>query len=80
MNRILPYLNRGVMFGIGAAFNFYIGDLGMPKISIGGFRFIWLNRLFNEPRKLIRRIIPYIFIIPKLYFEEKKRYNALRTK
>src|SRR5574344_379591 len=26
MSKILPYLNKGVMFGIGAALNFWVGD------------------------------------------------------
>ncbi len=79
MSKILPYLNRGVMFGIGAAFNFYLGDLNLPSFSLGGLRFIWLNRLINEPRKLIRRIIPYILILPKLYFEEERKRKANLT-
>lgn len=78
MNRILPYLDKGVMFGIGAAFNFYVGDLGMPTFHIGGLRFIWLNRLINEPRKLISRIVPYILIIPRLYINELKRSKQVK--
>jgi len=73
MNRILPYLDKGIMFGIGAAFNFYVGDLRMPTIQIGGLRFIWLNRLINEPNKLVKRIIPYILTIPSLFLSELKR-------
>lgn len=73
MNRILPYLDKGVMFGIGAAFNFYVGDLGMPSFRIGGLRFIWLNRLINEPKKLIGRIISYILIMPSLFINEYRR-------
>jgi len=78
MNRLLPQINRGVMFGIGAAFNFYIGDLGLPKIRIGALKFIWLNRLLNEPKKMYKRLTNYIIIIPKLYFEEKKRSKSLK--
>lgn len=75
MHKLLPYLNSGVMFGIGAAFNFYTGDLGLPKISISGLKFIWLNRLYNEPKKLVKRLASYLIILPKLYFEEAKRYK-----
>ncbi len=78
MNQMLPYLDKGVMFGIGAAFNFYVGAIGMPKTSIGGFRFIWLSRLISEPKKLIRRIIPYLLIIPRLYFDERKKVVHIR--
>ena len=72
MNKILPFLDQGVMFGIGAAFNFYIGELNVPRFKLGSLRFIWLNRLFNEPNKLIRRLIPFMAIMPRLYLEERK--------
>ncbi|MBU1012526.1 MAG: WecB/TagA/CpsF family glycosyltransferase [Bacteroidetes bacterium] len=75
MYKLVPLLNHGVLFGIGAAFNFYIGDLNVPRFKIGGLRFIWLNRLFNEPKKLIRRLLSYIVLIPGLYLEEIKKNN-----
>lgn len=73
MNRILPFLDKGVMFGIGAAFNFYVGDLKMTTFQLGGLKFIWLNRLINEPKKLTKRIIPYLLTIPFLFLNELKR-------
>ena len=73
MNRILPFLDRGVMVGIGAAFNFYIGELNIPRFKIGGLKFIWVNRLFNEPQKLTKRLLPYIAMMPRLYFGERKK-------
>jgi len=79
MHNILPYIKQGVLFGIGAAFNFYIGELNVPKLKIGGLRFIWLNRLVNEPKKLIRRILPYIAIMPKLYFEERRKVTRNKS-
>ena len=79
MQKLMPYLARGVMFGIGAAFRFYLGDFGMPKINIRGLKFIWLNRLFHEPKKVIKRAIPAILIIPRLYLEEKIRYKKLNN-
>jgi N-acetylglucosaminyldiphosphoundecaprenol N-acetyl-beta-D-mannosaminyltransferase len=78
MNSILPYLNQGVMVGIGAAFNFYIGELNVPHFKIGSLRFIWLNRLYNEPKKLIRRLLPYLSIMPHLYFEERKKIKRIQ--
>ena len=77
MSKILPYINRGVMFGIGAAFNFYIGDLNISTFSFGGLRFIWLGRLFHEPKKLIKRLIPYILIMPRLYLEESRKKKSM---
>ena len=78
MSRLLPFIDRGVMMGIGAAFNFYIGDLYVPKIQFGQLRFIWLNRLINEPRKISKRLLPYFFAIPRLYWDEKKRQRIIR--
>lgn len=77
MSRILPYIHRGVMFGIGAAFNFYTGDLHNQKQDIGGLRFIWLERLFNEPKKQWARIIGFLKILPKMYLDEKKRASNM---
>lgn len=81
MNRILPYLDQGVLFGIGAAFNFYTGDIPLPRYNIRGFRFIWLSRWLTEPKKLTKRIVPYLLILPKLYLSElkAKRRNEKRA-
>ncbi|WP_052356230.1 WecB/TagA/CpsF family glycosyltransferase [Bacteroides sp.] len=73
MNNILPYIEHGLMFGIGAAFNFYTGYLKCPSIGIGSFKFIWLDRLIKEPRKIWRRIFNYIKILPGLFYFELKR-------
>lgn len=76
MFKLLPYLSRGLMFGIGAAFNFYIGKISLPNSNFGALKFIWIIRLFNEPKKQFLRILPFIFIIPKLYFLE--RCNSIK--
>ena len=78
MVRILPYLEQGLLFGIGAAFNFYVGDIAQPKFHIGSFRFIWLVRLLEEPKKQWRRCWNFIKVIPALKREEKKRKNQKR--
>lgn len=78
MSKIIPHLKQGVLFSIGAAFNFYIGELIVPKFKIKGFTFIWLNRLKNDPKKQLKRIIPYILLIPKLYISERKKAKALK--
>lgn len=77
MNKLEPLLDHGVLFGIGAAFNFYIGKLTVLRFKIGSLRFIWLNRLFNEPRKIAKRLLPYILSLPALYWDEKKRKRIL---
>ena len=69
---IFPYVTQGVFFGIGAAFNFYTGDLHNNKKELGGLRLIWLERLFKEPKKQWNRIWNYIFTIPKIFLNEYK--------
>lgn len=76
MSMLLPYIDRGVMFGIGAAFNFYIGEIIQPKFRIGAFRFIWLDRIYREPRKQLKRVWKILKAMPLLYWDERKRYKA----
>lgn len=55
MRRILPHLDRGLMFGVGAAFDFHTGRIRdcAPWIKRLGFQ--WLHRLLQDPRRLWRR-------------------------
>lgn len=76
MAKMLPYVDKGVMFGIGAAFNFYIGKNVQPRFHIGAFRFIWLDRIFREPKKQLKRVWKIVKAMPVLYIEESKRYKA----
>lgn len=71
MVRILPYLKQGLLFGIGAAFNFYVGDITQPKFHIGSFRFIWLDRIFKEPKKQFKRLIKVFLRYPIIFITEK---------
>ncbi len=73
ISNIFPYVNQSVFFGIGAAFNFYTGDLHNNKKEIGGLRFIWLERIFKEPKKQLKRVGGYLMMVPKMYFEEKRK-------
>ncbi|MBO5615088.1 MAG: WecB/TagA/CpsF family glycosyltransferase [Prevotella sp.] len=75
MSRLLPFIDGGVMFGIGAAFNYYSGQIKETKTEIGGVRLIWLQRIFEEPKKQIRRCWNFLMVIPKLKKEEKQRKN-----
>lgn len=72
ISRILPFIEHGVLFGIGAAVNFYIGEINNSKKTVGGLRFIWFERLFKEPKKQFSRCFRYIKLIPTLKREEKE--------
>lgn len=80
ISKIFPYIKQGVLFGIGAAFNFYIGEIHNNKTEIGGLRFIWLERIFKQPKKQLRRVSTFLSVLPKMYFDELKRARRNRKK
>lgn len=55
MRRLLPHLDHGLLFGVGAAFDFHTGRIRdcAPWIKRIGFQ--WLHRLMQDPRRLWRR-------------------------
>ena len=73
MSKLLPHLNQGVMFGIGAALNFWVGDLSLPKFHIGSLRFIWLTRIFQDPVRQIKMNWQIIKDLPAMFKDEKKK-------
>ena len=80
ISNIFPYIEQGVLFGIGAAFNFYTGDLHNNKKEIGGLRFIWLERIFKEPKKQLKRVFLTLSTYPMIYFEEVRRKKTNKNK
>ena len=73
MSHLIKYLNTGVMFGIGAALKFYHGELNLPNLSFFGLKFIWVMRIIQEPKKIIKRHLSYLFQLPTLIFNEIKK-------
>lgn len=69
MARLLPKINRGVMFGIGAAVGYYIGDI----VSAKNPKLMWVKRIQGEPQKQIKRAWAYIKVLPRIYREELKK-------
>lgn len=79
MNKLLPYLNSGVMIGVGAAFKFYSGTeekrcpAWMQKAHL---EFVY--RIFQDPKKQLKRCYWIIRTLPGLYFGEVKRKKAAK--
>ena len=73
ISNLFPFINQGVFFGIGAAFNFYTGDLHNNNTEVGGLRLIWLERIFKEPQKQLERTIRYLMTMPRMYIEENRK-------
>jgi N-acetylglucosaminyldiphosphoundecaprenol N-acetyl-beta-D-mannosaminyltransferase len=55
MRRILPRIRRGVLMGVGAAFDFHTGRIRdcAPWVKRAGLQ--WIHRLMQDPQRLWRR-------------------------
>jgi len=75
MNLLLPHLDRGVMFGFGAIFNFYAGTGKVKRAPrrMLKLRLEWLYRAFEEPKKNVPRYWNFIKILPSLVYREYKQ-------
>lgn len=75
MYRLLPFINKGVMFGFGAIFNF---NSGIPKHKRAPNAFLilkieWLFRLIKFPRKQFSKIMKIIKIYPRMICDEVRK-------
>ncbi|SHE35273.1 N-acetylglucosaminyldiphosphoundecaprenol N-acetyl-beta-D-mannosaminyltransferase [Bacteroides luti] len=77
MKNLLPYLNKGVMFGIGAVFNFNssVGKVRRAPKWILKLRMEWFYRALEEPKKNIPRYWNFIKLLPKLIYIEFKHIS-----
>ena len=66
ISNIIPYVDGGLFFGVGAALNFYLGRIKNRTFSVFGLRFIWVERIFKEPRKQLGRIFNFLTVLPKI--------------
>lgn len=55
MYRNLEYLDRGVMIGVGAAFDYYVGNIKRAPVWMQKCSLEWLYRILQEPRRLGKR-------------------------
>lgn len=79
MNRLKPFLKHGVMIAVGAAFKFYSGlDERRASPWMVRCHLEFLFRIFQEPRKQLRRCSSIITTLPRLFTNEikAKRRNA----
>lgn len=75
MNRLLPFLDQGVLFGFGAIFNFYSGTNTVKRAPgiLRKMKLEWLFRAFQEPKKNVPRYWAFIRLLPNLIKEEKAK-------
>lgn len=73
MSKLLPHIERGVMFGFGAIFNFNSGvnNKRAPKLFLK-LKLEWVYRLFKEPKKQFSKFKMYTKVLPSLVYNEIK--------
>ena len=84
MSKLKPYLKRGVMIAVGAAFKFYSGleEKRAPKWMVKA-HLEFLYRILRDPRKQIRRCAWIVVTLPGLLYGEwrrKKERNKVKEK
>lgn len=72
MYKLKPYLEKGVMISVGAVFKFYSGhEKRAPEWMILN-HLEFLHRIFQDPKKQLKRCRLIINTYPKLFFRELK--------
>lgn len=74
MSKLKPYLKRGVMIAVGAAFKFYSGleEKRAPEWMLKAhLEFVY--RIFRDPEKQLKRCAWIVYTLPALLFGEWKR-------
>ncbi len=76
MQKLLPYLKQGVMWGYGAIFNFYSGlddaEKGVPRWVVK-MKLQFLIRTLKDPKKQWPRLKNAIMTLPSVLRKEWKK-------
>lgn len=81
MSKLQPYLDRGIMFGFGAIFNFNagVGDVKRAHKMLLKLNLEWLHRALEQPKKNVPRYWNFIKNLPGLIREEKKKIKTSKN-
>jgi len=77
ISKLYPYIEKGILFAIGAALNFFLGNTTnkrAPKL-MRKMHLEWFFRVCQEPKRVGKRALNYFSILPKLIFNEIKQMN-----
>jgi len=78
-------IKRGVMIGVGAAFDYFVGNINRPPTWVRRSGFEWLCRLYQEPARLsIRYFVTnslfILFLIKELAFSRRSQTKQRLTR
>ena len=79
MSKLKPYLHKGVMIAVGAAFKFYSGleEKRAPQWMVK-HHLEFLYRIFSEPKKQVKRCWWIVITLPGLLLGEWKKRKNIR--
>lgn len=74
MSKLKPYLKRGIMIAVGAVFKFYSGlEEKRAPCWMVKYHMEFIYRIFEDPKKQLRRCLWIIVTLPRLLTEEWRR-------
>lgn len=77
--QLAAHLPRGIIIGVGAAFNFAAGTIRRAPGWMQRHHLEFLHRLLTEPRKQLRRCLRILTTLPAIYLTERNRARTLST-
>ncbi len=67
MSKLLPHIEKGMMLGVGAALNYFSGEIKeIPHWAVK-LHLIWFYRILSEPNKQLRRVFKIVVNYPKIF-------------
>lgn len=75
MSNLLPHIDKGILCGVGAAFNYFSGEIKDIPNWTKKYHLVWMYRLITEPKKQFKRLKSIFLTFPKMIKEEKKKQS-----
>ena len=80
ISKLFPFINRGVLFAIGAAFNLFLGDQANKKSSKNNEKIAFGMVVSNlqGTQRVGKRALNYLILLPRLIYEERKQLKSFK--
>ena len=75
MSNLLPYIDKGVMLGVGAALNYFSGEINDIPAWTKQLKVIWIYRIFTEPKKQFKRLKSIVVTFPIILRDELRKVS-----
>ncbi len=72
MSNLVPLIDRGVLLGVGAALNYFSGEIDDIPSWATKHNLIWLFRILTEPRKQTKRVMKILRYYPRICYHGVK--------